>query len=70
MRSLSQKRFSSTVRALLADRHAKGSPALGARPGVGTRRRKGRSVVVMRRELESFRNAQAAPYWHHDHRPS
>jgi hypothetical protein len=62
MRSLTEKSFSTAVRRLLADRR---NATRGARLGTNAGRRRP-SAKAMRRELESFRRAQGAAYWHHD----
>jgi hypothetical protein len=68
MRSFSQKTFSAAVRRLLADRRTAPAAAARARPETNAGRRPGPSTMAMRRELESFRRAQGAAYWHHDGR--
>jgi hypothetical protein len=68
MRSLSQQAFFVAVRRLLANRNRGPSAASLARPETKLGRWRGPSTIVMRRELESFRRAQGAAYWHHDRR--
>jgi hypothetical protein len=68
MGSLSQKTVSTAVRRLLADLHKLPSVASRARPETAAGRQQGPSAVTMRRDLESFRRAQGAAYWHHDRR--
>jgi hypothetical protein len=76
MRSLSQKRFSTAVRRLLAKRHNVRSASPRARPQTDAPldatagRGRGPSAMAARRDLDAFRQAQGAPYWHHDARAS
>jgi hypothetical protein len=70
MRSLTQKTFSAAVRRLLAGRRNAPSAAPRARPEADSGSRRDPSAMLMRSELESFRRAQGAAYWHHDRRGS
>ena len=69
MRSLGQKSFSAAVRRLVADRRDVPAAAPRARPESKDGRRRTPSATTMRHDLESFRRAQGAAYWHHDRRP-
>ena len=68
MGSIGQKTFSDALRRLLADRHD--VPAAGPQVRAGTKAGRPRtpSSPAMRHDLESFRRAQGAAYWHHDRR--
>jgi hypothetical protein len=68
MRSLGQKRFSAAVRRLLADGQDVPAAAARVRPESKDGRRRTPSATAMRHDLESFRRAQGAAYWHHDRR--
>jgi Arc/MetJ-type ribon-helix-helix transcriptional regulator len=69
MRSLGQKTFSAAMRRLLADRDAVSAAGPRARVETNAGRRRTPSSMAMRDDLESFRRAQGAAYWHHDRRP-
>lgn len=60
--------LSATVRLLLADRRKATATRVRTRPQAGSGRRRVPSAGTLRDELASFRRAQSAPYWHHDHR--
>jgi hypothetical protein len=68
MRSLGQKTFSAAVRRLLPDRHEVPAAGPRARPESEDGRRRTPSAMAMRHDMESFRRAQGAAYWHHDRR--
>jgi hypothetical protein len=68
MRSLIQKTLSTAGRRLRVDRDNVPSAARRPRPETNADGRQGPSAMVMRHELESFRRAQGAAYWHHDRR--
>ena len=56
-----QDGLSIAVRRLVAQRITRAK-------ATSTSDRRGPSSVAMRRELEAFRRAQGAAYWHHDRR--
>jgi hypothetical protein len=68
MRSLTQKTLSAAVGRLLAGRQKVPSAAASARSETDPSRRRGPSETVTRHELDSFRRAQGAAYWHYDRR--
>jgi hypothetical protein len=71
MRRSVQNKFSVAVRRMFAHRYSRrgGNTRAHANPrGTDADRQRGPSTMAMRRELESFRLAQGAPYWHHDPR--
>jgi hypothetical protein len=68
VRTRNHKKFATAVRRVLTSRDGALSAARGATSDADPRRRRGPSTTAMRRELESFRQAQAIPYWHHDRR--
>jgi hypothetical protein len=68
MSSLSHTTLSATVRRLLADRRTRSAASARRRKRTGADRRRTPSTTTLRHELDSFRKAQGAPYWHHDQR--
>jgi hypothetical protein len=68
MRTRNQKKFATAVRRVLTGRDGAPSVARRATPDADPRHRRGPLTTAMRRELESFRRAQAIAYWHHDDR--
>jgi hypothetical protein len=68
MGSLDQKTFSAALRRLLSDRHDVTAAGPPARPETKAGRSRTPSSMARRHDLESFRRAQGAAYWHHDRR--